>query len=813
MMEQYTSKAKQAIRLGENFAKKLNQTYIGTEHLIYGILKAEDNVGSLVLNTNRVTLDKVEEFIQEGVILGETGGNGITKTPKYLEILEEAREEAFDDGFEQFGTEHLLIAIIKDVDNGGCKMLEHFNVNVQKIFMDISKTLERDTTFAKAQFFAKRKKGDKGKSTTPILDRFTRDLTRLAYEGKLDPVIGREEETERLIQILSRRTKNNPCLTGEPGVGKTAIVEGLAQKLVRGAVPETMAGKRLLSLDLTGMIAGTKYRGEFEERMKRLLQEISFTNHIVLFIDEIHMMIGAGGAEGTMDVANILKPALSRGEIQVIGATTRNEYRKYIEKDVALERRFQPIAIEEPDTEKAIAILNGLKREYELHHNVEISKEAIETAVYLSKRYITDRFLPDKAIDLLDEAAAKKRMATLVMPEPLQKIEEDLERLLEERENAVRLGDYESAKAWSEQIEKKEKLFIRNQKKYEKEKEQSLVVTSDDIAKTVALCTKIPVERLTEKESEKLRNLEETLHKRVVGQKEAVLAVSKAIKRGRVGLKDPNRPVGSFLFLGPTGVGKTELSKALAQTLFGTEQSLIRIDMSEYMEKHSVSKLVGSPPGYVGYEEGGQLSEKVRQNPYAVLLFDEIEKAHQDVFNLLLQVLDDGHLTDSQGRKVDFKNTIIIMTSNTGANTIIEPKRLGFTKSDNKQEQYEDMRSHVMDELKRTFKPEFLNRIDEILVFHPLTKEERCQIVQLLLDNLKERGKKQLNIQIEIEKEIEDYILEKGYDEKYGARPLKRAVQSHLEDRLAEEILNGKIQEGDTVQIKLKEDTVQITKR
>lgn len=810
MIEQYTAKATKAIQLAESFAKKLKQNYIGTEHLLFGILQEGDNTGAVVLNENHLSKEKIGEKFQQ--IISEsselTTKKKIERTPKCQEILEHSCIEAKRDGYEEAGTEHILIAMIKDVENAGCKMLESFNVNVQKIYMDLIKTIGRDPAVAKNEYLMKRGRQGKAKSATPMLDRYSRDLTALAKEGKLDPVIGRTYEMQRLVQILSRRTKNNPCLTGEPGVGKTAIVEGLAQMLVKGAVPETILNKKLLSLDLSGMIAGTKYRGEFEERIKRLLDEIRMSGEVLLFIDEIHTIIGAGGAEGSMDAANILKPALSRGEIQLIGATTRNEYRKYIEKDPALERRFQPVVVEEPNEEQAIEILKGLKGKYEAHHGVTILEEAVEATVKLSERYISDRFLPDKAIDLMDESASRKRLSVMTPPDNLTKLEKQLAELLIKREDAIVKGEYADASEWNQQIEKKEKQYERAKKRYEKIKNTPVTVEEADIASVVAMWTKIPVERLSEKESEKLLHLEDTLHERVIGQKEAVSAVAKAIKRGRVGLKDPNRPVGSFLFLGPTGVGKTELSKALSQALFGTEESIIRVDMSEYMEKHSVSKMIGSPPGYVGYEEGGQLSEKVRQHPYSVILFDEIEKAHEDVFNILLQVLDDGHITDSQGRKVDFKNTVIIMTSNAGASTIVEPKKLGFTKTKDPKQNYEEMRSNVMDEIKHSFKPEFLNRIDEIIVFHPLEKEELLQIVELLLQELQKRAKAQMNVTLVISDAVKNYILEKGYDEKYGARPLRRALQTELEDLLAEEILSMRIQEGDKVEVDRKEEKI-----
>ncbi|MBS6559669.1 MAG: ATP-dependent Clp protease ATP-binding subunit [Clostridiales bacterium] len=812
-LDLFTERAQKAISLAQTFAKKLKQNYVGTEHLIYGLLKEKTGTAAEILVRNGVEEERVQKAI--GSFLSEEEGvKSPVFSPKLEEILEKSVVESNKDRLSKAGTEHLLLAIIVDFENSGCRLLEQMNINVQKVFLDLIKTLGRDTNQAKNDYYLKRKATQaKKKSTTPMLDRYSRDLTQIAKDGMLDPVIGREYEIQRLMQILSRRTKNNPCLTGEPGVGKTAIVEGLAQMLSRGTVPETIVGKKLLSLDLSAMVAGTKYRGEFEERMKKMLEELRSNGEVLLFIDEIHTIIGAGGAEGSMDAANILKPALSRGEIQIIGATTRNEYRKYIEKDAALERRFQPVVVEEPSEEQAIQILEGLYPQYEKHHGVRISKEAIKAAVTLSERYINDRFLPDKSIDLMDEAASRKRLLVLTPPTQLLKLEEELSTIEKERENAIERGDFEEASLWNEKQEKKQKQYDRAWKRYEKEKNSAVEITEDDIASVVAMWTKIPVERLNEKESERLLHLEDTLHKRVIGQKEAVSAVSKAIKRGRVGLKDPNRPVGSFLFLGPTGVGKTELSKALSEAIFGTEDSIIRIDMSEYMEKHSVSKMIGSPPGYVGYEEGGQLSEKVRQHPYSVVLFDEIEKAHEDVFNLLLQVLDDGHITDSQGRKVDFKNTVIIMTSNTGASTIVEPKKLGFKTNSDSKVDYENMKSNVMEELKHSFKPEFLNRIDEIIVFHTLERQELMQIVELLLKDLKKRAFLQMGISLEVDISVKEYILEKGYDEKYGARPLRRAVQTELEDLLAEEILSGHMQEGNVILVKMEEGKVHFERK
>ncbi len=667
--------------------------------------------------------------------------------------------------------------------------------------MDILLAMGEDGNLYKEEF-QNGKPRNKGKSTTPTLNQYSRDLTELAKEGKLDPVIGREEEIQRVIQILSRRTKNNPCLIGEPGVGKTAIAEGLAIKIIEGNVPDTIQNKRVLTLDLSGMVAGSKYRGEFEERIKRVLAEVKNDGKVLLFLDELHTIIGAGGAEGAIDASNILKPSLARGEIQLIGATTIDEYRKYIEKDAALERRFQPVMVDEPSEEETIKILKGLRDRYEKHHGVKISEDALVAAVRMSSRYLNDRFLPDKAIDLIDEASSRVRLGIYSAPKELKEIEEELEKLEQEKENAIVSEAYEKAGEIKKKQLKKEEKKNKIIAKWEKEKSSvKLFVDENQIAEIVSNWTKIPVKKLEQEEAERLRNLEGILHERVVGQEEAVSAVSKAIRRGRVGLKDPKRPIGSFLFLGPTGVGKTELSKALAEAMFGSENTIIRIDMSEYMEKHSVSKLIGSPPGYVGYEEGGQLSEKVRRNPYSVILFDEIEKAHPDVFNILLQVLDDGHITDAQGRKVNFKNTILIMTSNAGAESIISPKKLGFTTVENEKENYEQMKENVMGEVKRIFKPEFLNRIDEIIVFHALNKENIRAIVSIMSDVMIKRTKKQMDITVILEDSAKDYIVEKGYDEKFGARPLRRALQSKIEDRLAEEILDGKVKKGDTVTI------------
>lgn len=807
-MERYTKKAQKAIELAKRAAKEAGLTFIGTEYLLLGLIQVGSGTAYSVLKENEVTEDKLKEVLKQSVFSPEKKVKNIVPepTPKCQKLLENSEIEAEKDKLDRIGTEHILLALVKEPDCIGCKLLENLSNSTQKIYMDLARTLGRDLSQAKAEFSAKRNKRAKGKSSTPMLERYTRDLTLLARENRLDPVIGRTEEMQRLVQILSRRTKNNPCLTGEPGVGKTAIVEGLAQMLAEGTVPESIADKKLLALDLSGMVAGTKYRGEFEERIKRLLDEVRASGEVLLFIDELHTIIGAGGAEGSMDAANILKPALSRGEIQIIGATTRNEYRKYIEKDAALERRFQPVAVEEPNEEQAIAILNGLRYQYEKHHGVTITDEAIQAAVQLSKRYINDRFLPDKAIDLIDEASSRSRLFAVTPSEEMHKLLQEIKELSEKREEALLSNDEEKLMYWKEEIDQKEKSLAKLQKKYEKQKNTPIEIVTQDVAAVVAAWTKIPVEKLNETETERLIQMEKLLHNRVIGQDEAVRAISKAIKRSRVGLKDPNRPTGSFLFLGPTGVGKTELSKALAETLFGSESAMIRVDMSEYMEKHSVSKLIGSPPGYVGYEEGGQLSEKVRRHPYSVILFDEIEKAHQDVFNILLQVLDDGHITDSQGRKVDFKNTVIIMTSNAGAQNIVEPKKLGFTRADDPKQDYTHMKGLVMDEIKRLFKPEFLNRIDEIIVFHPLDKEQQLQIVDLMLKQVILRAEKQMKLSLKVNAAVKKYILEKGYDEKYGARPLKRAIQTEFEDVLAEEILHHKAIEGSQIQVTVKQD-------
>ena len=751
---------------------------------------------------------KLVELIDKLVTPVDAGNVEVIDTqpvysPRTQKVLDSAEAEAQSTGCEKAGTEHLLLAMLRETDCVGTRLLYTMGVNIQKLYASVLGAMGYDNESIQEEFQAARamQQGQKG-SVTPALDQYSRDLTQMAAEGRLDPVVGRDREITRLIQILSRRTKNNPCLVGEPGVGKTAIAEGLAQRIIAGTVPDTIRDKRLVVLDLSGMVAGSKYRGEFEERIRKVVDEVRENQGILLFIDELHTIIGAGGAEGALDASNILKPSLSRGELQIIGATTLEEYRKYIEKDAALERRFQPITVEEPSEEETYEILKGLRPYYERHHKVEILDEALEAAVKMSVRYINDRFLPDKAIDLIDEAASKVQLSGYQASTDSEELSREIQEILQEKEGAIKSGNLTLAKEYQQkQKEAEAKLEQLHAKEEKKSRRRSGKVDEKAVASIVSDWTKIPVQRLTEGETRRLAQLEKELHKRVIGQEEAVHAVSQAVKRGRVGLKDPNRPIGSFLFLGPTGVGKTELSKALAQAVFGSEQAMIRVDMSEYMEKHSVSKLIGSPPGYVGYDEGGQLSEKVRRNPYSVLLFDEIEKAHPDVFNILLQVLDDGHITDAHGRKVDFKQTIIIMTSNAGAQAIVEPKQLGFISTKDEKKDYEKMKSGVMEEVRRLFKPEFLNRIDEIMVFHTLNKEEIRKIVTLLLKSLEERCMEQMDIRLNVTNSAVDYLAEAGFDAKYGARPLRRAIQSKIEDRLANELLEGKIKRGDQVQV------------
>lgn len=806
MKQNYTKSANNALKYAKKVALQLKQEYVGSEHLLLGLMKEKNGIAYAVLTKNGVDEERLENLTSQ-LMMDHTNVALVDKadySKRCQDILDLADKEATKFKSKQVGTEHLLIAIIKHPDSVAFRLLTAMNIAIPKMYGEILTAMCVDPAIAKSELNQLKSKDKRGKSATPTLDQYSRDFTRLAREGKLDPVVGRTTEIQRVVQILSRRMKNNPCLVGEPGVGKTAIVEGLAQMIDVGDVPETVLGKRLLSLDLSGMVAGSKYRGEFEERIKKLIQEVTQAGNIILFVDELHTIIGAGGAEGAIDASNILKPALSRGEIQMIGATTTAEYRKYIEKDAALERRFQPVTVQEPTPEEAVEILRGLSPIYEYHHGLSIGDDAIKACVTLSVRYLNDRFLPDKAIDLMDEAAAKKRLAAFKVTPQMKQIEKELSVLNEELDESFMENDLETAHETKLAIKVLEEKRDKLKKKHDNTlKNQDLTLNEDDIAQVVSEWTKIPVSRLQEEESKRLLHLEDELHKRVIGQNEAVEAVAKAIKRGRVGLKDPKRPIGSFLFLGPTGVGKTELSKALAETVFGDEKNLIRVDMSEYMEKHSVSKMIGSPPGYVGFEEGGQLSEQVRKNPYSVILFDEIEKAHVDIFNVLLQILDDGHVTDAQGRKVDFKNTIIIMTSNAGASRIMEPKRLGFTGDSSDSKEHEDMKNGVMEEVKRLFKPEFLNRIDDTIVFHALTKEEVKQIASLLLHNFAKRVKEQLGIELRYGEALKNYIFEKGYDKKYGARPLKRAIQNEVEDKMAEEMLAGNIKAGQTVRISI----------
>ena len=795
----FTKKAEEALQHAETVATELRHGSIGSEHILIGLLRTEGCLAGDVLMDCGVDEDKLIEIMNQ--VMNRMNNVGLIEpdsyTPRAVKVLENAGKEARRFGASLIGTEHILIGIIKETESVATRLLSTLNVNLQKLYVDLLVAMGQDGNTYKDEVSGK---NNRKKSTTATLDQYSRDLTKLASEGKLDPVIGRESEIQRVIQISSRRTKNNPCLVGEPGVGKTAIVEGLAIKIVEGNVPDTIKDKRLLTLDLSGMIAGSKYRGEFEERIKKVINEVRSAGNVILFIDELHTIIGAGGAEGAIDASNILKPSLARGEVQIIGATTINEYRKHIEKDTALERRFQPVNVDEPSVEEAIEILKGLRSAYESHHNVVITDDAIISAVKLSSRYINDRFLPDKAIDLIDEAASKTRLGTYVKPQNMVALEEEISALEEAKVEAVKSEAYEKAGELKTQRLEKVAELERLTTEWQTSRENSnLVVGEDEIASVVSDWTKIPVKKLAIEESEKLIALENTLHERVVGQEEAVTAVAKAIRRGRVGLKDPKRPIGSFLFLGPTGVGKTELSKTLADALFGKDSALIRVDMSEYMEKHSVSKMIGSPPGYVGYEEGGQLSEKVRRNPYSVILFDEIEKAHPDVFNILLQILDDGMVTDSTGRKIDFKNTIIIMTSNAGAENIVAPKNLGFNTSTDPDQSYKNMKTKVMDEVKRIFKPEFLNRIDEMIVFHMLGKEDMYKIVQILMKSINKRLKDQMNITLELTEAAVEFVVDKGFDEKYGARPLKRAIQTNIEDQLAEEILEGRIKSGNVV--------------
>ena len=792
----YTTQAQEVLNLAAESAKLMQHPYIGTEHLLIGLSKIYSGVAGQVLDMNGVKEEDMLKIMNELVTPPEDmeiSGKPM-ESPRLQFILEEAAGEAQHLKAKEVGTEHLLLAVLNDADCVASRILQTLNVNMQKLYQDIMLAVGADLNEYMSDLQGEgRKKG--------VLEQFGTDLTEQAAEGKLDPVIGREQEIGRLMQILSRRTKNNPCLVGEPGVGKTAVIEGLAQRISGGLVPEGMKEKKIFTMDLASMIAGSKYRGEFEERMKKLIQEVKAAGNVILFLDEVHTIIGAGGAEGAMDASNILKPSLARSEIQLIGATTIGEYRKYIEKDAALERRFQPVTVEEPTKEQCLEILEGLKSRYENHHHVTVEQEALESAVALSVRYVNDRFLPDKAIDVLDEACSKVSLRGFKVPDSIEELEQVIDNLKVQKEEAIREGNMtEASTLHKEQIAAEKKLDQARNRFQKKNKDRQVTVTEEDIAAVVSEWTKIPVQKLAESESERLRKLEKTLHKRVIGQDEAVTAVAKAVRRGRVGLKDPNRPIGSFLFLGPTGVGKTELSKALAEALFGDENAMIRVDMSEYMEKHSVSKMIGSPPGYVGHDDGGQLSEQVRRHPYSVVLFDEIEKAHPDVFNILLQVLDDGHITDSQGRKVDFRNTVIIMTSNAGAQAIIDPKRLGFVTKEDKGADYKRMKSNVMNEIKLVFRPEFLNRIDEIIVFHSLGSDEMKKITGLMCKEITKRAKEQLNITLTIRDSVKKHIVETGTNQKYGARPLRRAIQNQLEDALADAILSGEIKSGDHVE-------------
>ena len=814
MQAKFTRQAKAVLQIAESAARSWKHSYIGTEHILVGLLKEQEGTAGKILEEFGVDPEKLETLITQliapsGVLVAEKSAG---YSPRAQKIKEQAVKEAEKQKEEQAGTEHLLLAMLRETDCVGTRLLYTMGVNIQKLYSTVLSAAEIDSNSTLEELQMQKKQKENKNSTTPTLDQYSRDLTAMAADGKLDPVVGREKEIARLIQILSRRTKNNPCLVGEPGVGKTAIVEGLAQRIISGMVPDSVKNKRVVVLDLSGMVAGSKYRGEFEERIRNVINEVRSNQGILLFIDELHTIIGAGGAEGALDASNILKPSLSRGEIQLIGATTLEEYRKYIEKDAALERRFQPVTVEEPSEEETLEILKGLRPYYEQHHGVAIEDSALEAAVKMSVRYINDRFLPDKAIDIIDEAASKVRLGGYHVTPEMDVLELKLREIQNDKEKAVKAADLSMAKELqARQREIEAEIAGYKEKEERRNKRKKISVTESSVADIISDWTKIPVQRLTEGETRRLARLEKELHKRVIGQDEAVKSVAQAVKRGRVGLKDPNRPIGSFLFLGPTGVGKTELSKALAEAVFGSEQAMIRVDMSEYMEKHSVSKLIGSPPGYVGYDEGGQLSEKVRRNPYSVLLFDEIEKAHPDVFNILLQVLDDGHITDAHGRKVDFKQTIIIMTSNAGAQSIIEPKKLGFMSNQDEKQDYDRMKSGVMEEVRRLFKPEFLNRIDEIMVFHPLNKSHIKKIVNIMLKKLEKRCREQLEIELKITESVREFLAESGFDSKYGARPLRRAIQTKLEDPMANALLEGRIKRGETVRIQLRQKEICFT--
>ena len=799
MVYKFTNRAEKALEIANDLAMELGHNYIGTEHILYGLAKEGTGVASKVLELQNVTPEQIKEEIEALIGVGAELENGtVGFTPRTKRVIENAFREARKLGSEYIGTEHLLIGIMREGDSIAVRIMMNLNVNPQKLYTEILKVVNEDEAALNNEKSNNNSYGSYNQTTT--LNQYGTDLTKQAKDGKLDPVIGRKKEIDRVIEILSRRTKNNPCLIGEPGVGKTAVVEGLAEKIISEDVPEMLKNKRVVSIDISSMVAGAKYRGDFEERIKKCLEEVKKVKDVILFIDEIHTIVGAGSAEGAVDAANILKPLLARGEVQVVGATTLNEYRKYIEKDSALERRFSPVMVGEPTTEETIQILNGIRDKYEAHHNVKISEEAIKAAVNLSVRYINDRFLPDKAIDLVDEAASRVRMKTYTVPDSLKKLEDKISDLDKEKEEAIRVQDFEKAAVLRDDENKaKDELQKAKEKWHNKNSKNVVTLTEEDIADVVSNWTGIPVKKISQDENEKLKNLEEELHKRVIGQNEAVEAVAKAIRRGRLGLKDPNRPIGSFLFLGPTGVGKTELSKALAESLFGSEDSMIRIDMSEYMEPHSVSKLIGSPPGYVGFDDGGQLTEKIRRKPYSVILFDEIEKAHPDVMNMLLQILDDGRLTDAQGRTVNFKNTVIIMTSNVGARIITDKTSLGFSdsnaKDDSVDKDYESIKKDVMSELKKQFRPEFLNRIDEIIVFHKLNDEDVKKIIDIMINQVEKRLNAQ-NITLDVDEKVKDLIAKNGVDRNYGARPLKRAIQNMLEDKIAEEMLDGKVKQG-----------------
>ncbi len=815
MVYKFTKRAEKALEYAGDLAQGFGHNYIGTEHILYGLVKEGSGVASQVLNMQKITAENVVEEIEVLIGKGDKSQNRgeIGFTPRSKRVIENAFLEARKLGSEFIGTEHLLIGIMREGDSVAVRIMMDLNINPQKLYNEIVKVINEDENAGASE------KQPKGKARgsynqTPTLNQYGTDLTKKATEGKLDPVIGRKDEIQRVIQILSRRTKNNPCLIGEPGVGKTAVAEGLAEKIIAEDVPEMLKNKRVVSLDIASMVAGAKYRGDFEERIKKCLEEVKKAGDVILFIDEVHTIVGAGSAEGAVDAANILKPLLARGEVQVIGATTLNEYRKYIEKDSALERRFSPVTVGEPTNEETIEILKGIRDRYEAHHNVKITDEAIKAAVELSTRYINDRFLPDKAIDLVDEAASRVKMRTYTQPDTLKKLEEEISAMNKEKDDAIKVQDFEKAAGLRDKINIEKEKLQKEKEKWESKNTKSITtLTEEDIAEVVASWTGVPVKKLTQTENEKLRNLEQTLHQRVIGQNEAVDAVAKAIRRGRVGLKDPNRPIGSFLFLGPTGVGKTELSKALAESLFGNEDAMIRIDMSEYMEGHSVSKLIGSPPGYVGFDEGGQLTEKIRRKPYSVILFDEIEKAHPDVMNMLLQILDDGRLTDAQGRTVNFKNTVIIMTSNIGARLITDKTTLGFSakdKKDESQKEYETIKKDVMGELKKQFRPEFINRIDEIIVFHKLNDEDIKQIIDIMLNQVTKRMAEK-GYELEIDNSVKELIAKKGVDTNYGARPLKRAIQNILEDKIAEEILDGNIKPNKKAVIKTDDDKIVIS--